>query len=44
MHRVYKIGIRHEHVAKNPVQHVETRSKTNYRAIIITPAQTARRF
>ena len=27
-------------VTKNPVQHVETRSKSNYRAIIITPAQT----
>ena len=40
MHRIYKIGILHEHVAKNPVLHVETRSKTNYRAIVITPAQT----
>jgi integrase len=40
MHRVYKIGILHEHVAKNPVQHVETRSKSTYRAIIISPAQT----
>ncbi|HSY66138.1 MAG TPA: hypothetical protein VK829_16195 [Terriglobales bacterium] len=26
MHRVYKIGILHEHVTKNPVLHVETRS------------------
>jgi integrase len=40
MHRVYKIGILHELVAKNPVLHVETRSKSTYRAIIITPAQT----
>src|SRR5271170_2004984 len=40
MHRVYKVGILHEHVAKNPVLHVETRSKSTYRAIIITPAQT----
>ena len=40
MHRVYKIGQRHELVTKNPVQHVETRTKTNYRAIVITPAQT----
>jgi integrase len=40
MHRIYKIGILHEHVAKNPVLHVETRSKSTYRAIIITPAQT----
>src|SRR5580692_6106086 len=31
MHRVYKIGQRHELVTKNPVQHVEMRTKTNYR-------------
>jgi integrase len=40
MHRIYKVGILHEHVAKNPAMHVETRSKSTYRAIIITPAQT----
>jgi len=40
MLRIYKIGIRHEHVTKNPVEHVETRSKSNHRAIIITPSQT----
>lgn len=40
MLRIYKIGIRHELVSKNPVLHVETRSKSNYRAIIITPSQT----
>ena len=40
MSRIYKIGILHEHVAKNPVQHVETRSKSDYKAIVITPAQT----
>src|SRR5437899_1657805 len=40
MHRIYKIGILHEHVAKNPVLYVETRSRSTYRAIIITPAQT----
>jgi hypothetical protein len=40
MLRIYKIGIRHELVTKNPVQHVETRSKSDYRAIIITPGQT----
>src|SRR5260370_27625562 len=40
MHRIYKIGILHEHVAKNPAQYVETRSKTDYKAIIITPPQT----
>jgi len=40
MHRIYKIGILHERVAKNPVLHVETRCKSAYRAIIISPAQT----
>src|SRR5437879_10270778 len=40
MSRIYKVGILHEHVAKNPAQHVETRSKTAYKAIVIAPAQT----
>ncbi len=40
MHRAYKIGILHERVSKNPLLPVETRSKSNYRAIVITPAQT----
>jgi integrase len=40
MSRIYKVGILHERVAKNPVFHVETRSKTEYTAIVITPAQT----
>jgi integrase len=40
MLRIYKVGILHELVAKNPVLHVETRCKTNYRAIIVTPRQT----
>jgi integrase len=40
MLRIYKIGIRHEHVSRNPVEHVETRSKSAYRAIVITPSQT----
>ena len=40
MLRIYKVGIRHERAEKNPVQHVETRSKTNYKAIVITPQQT----
>jgi hypothetical protein len=33
MQRIYKVGILHEHVSKNPVLHVETRSKYSYRAI-----------
>ena len=40
MSRIYKVGILHERVAKNPVLHVETRSKTDYSAIVITPEQT----
>ncbi len=40
MLRIYKVGLRHEYVSKNPVLHVETRSKSTYRAIIITPAHT----
>jgi integrase len=37
MHRISKIGILHELVTKNLVQHVETRSKSSYRGIIISP-------
>lgn len=40
MSRIYKVGILHERVTKNPVLPVETRCKTNYRAIVITPTQT----
>jgi integrase len=40
MSRIYKVGILHERVTKNPVMHVETRCKSNYRAIVISPAQT----
>ena len=40
MHRVYKVGILHERVDKNPVEHVETRSKSLYKAVVITPHQT----
>jgi integrase len=40
MHRIYKIGILHEHIAKNPAQYLETRSKTDYKAVVITPGQT----
>jgi hypothetical protein len=39
-HCIYKVGMLHELVAKNPVLHFETRSTSSYRAIIITPAQT----
>ncbi len=40
MLRVYKVGQLHELVAKNPVSAVETRSTTEYRAILVTPRQT----
>ena len=40
MRRIYKVGIVHGQVSRNPVEHVETRSKSDYRAIVITPEQT----
>ena len=40
MLRVYKVGILHERVDKNPVVHVETRSQSVYKAVVITPQQT----
>jgi len=40
MLRVYKVGILHERVDKNPVEHVETRSQSLYKAVVITPQQT----
>ncbi len=42
MSRIYKVGMLHQRVTTNPLQHVETRSKTDYRAIVLTPAQTFR--
>jgi integrase len=42
MSRVYKVGILHEHVAKNPVLHVEKRSMPDYKAIVITPRKRLR--
>jgi integrase len=40
MVRIYKVGLLHELCTRNPVQAVETRSKTDYRAIVLTPQQT----
>ena len=40
MNRIYRIGMLHEKVHINPVQHVETCTKTNYRAVVVTPVQT----
>ena len=42
MLRIYRIGALHELVTKNPVLPVETRSTTNYRAILVSPQQTLR--
>ena len=40
MNRTFKIGIIHKKVSKNPVEGLATSTKTTYRAIKITPAQT----
>jgi integrase len=40
MSRIYKVGIRHGHATTNPVQYVETRCKSSYRAIVMNPQQT----
>jgi integrase len=40
MNRIYEVGIVHKKVASNPVEGVRTSSKSSYKAIKITPAQT----
>src|SRR5271169_1664324 len=40
MNRIFKIGIIHKKVSKNPVEGLRTSVKTTYKAIKITPAQT----
>ncbi len=40
MLRIYKVGIQHGLVTKNPAEPVETRSTTDYKAVILTPVQT----
>jgi integrase len=40
MLRIYRVGILHELVGKNPVTPVETRCTTDYRPILVTPQQT----
>jgi len=40
MSRIYEVGIIHQKVTKNPVEGLETSTKSNYRAIKISPAQT----
>jgi integrase len=40
MSGIYEVGIIHKKVTKNPVEGLQTSTKTSYRAIKITPAQT----
>jgi len=40
MNRIFKVGIIHKKVSRNPVDGLETSTKTSYKAIKITPAQT----
>jgi integrase len=40
MLRIYRVGELHELVTKNPVLPVETRSTTNYKAVLVNPQQT----
>jgi len=40
MHRIFKVGIQHGLVTKNPAAPVETRCTTDYTAVIVTPIQT----
>lgn len=40
MNRIFKVGIIHKKVTNNPVEGLETSTKTTYNAIKITPAQT----
>ena len=40
MLRIYRVGALYELVTKNPVLPVETRSTTNYKAVLVIPQQT----
>lgn len=40
MCRIYEVGIVHEKVTKNPVEKAETQTMSNYKAILLIPAQT----
>lgn len=39
MHRIYKVGILHERIDKNPTETLETRRQSLYKAVVITPQQ-----
>jgi integrase len=40
MGRIYRVGLLHEKVTKNPVQNVRASCKTDYKPVVITPQQT----
>ena len=40
MLRIYKVGILHDLVTRNPVLPVETRCTTSYKPVLVTPQQT----
>jgi hypothetical protein len=40
MSRIYQTGFVHEMVSVNPVENVEIRCKSTYKAIVIVPQQT----
>jgi hypothetical protein len=40
MNRIFKVGIIHKKASRNPVDGLETSTKTSYTTIKITPAQT----
>jgi len=40
MSRIYKVGRLHGRLVKNPVEHVQTRCASDYRAIVLAPEQT----
>jgi integrase len=40
MSRIYSVGALHEKVARNPLENIQTRSKTEHRAVVMTPQQT----
>lgn len=40
MSRIYRVGMLHGKAGKNPLENTQTRSKTDYRAVVLTPDQT----
>lgn len=42
--RMFKVGILHELVERNPAENVETRQSSDYKAVVLAPEQTLRIF